>query len=307
MSGAVRGAGPTPAGRLGIFARTFRRATAAEVCAAVGAAGYPLAHWNFAAIGLPTLADGVAPTVFDEVRAAFDAAGLGVPSVSATFNTIDPDLDRRATQTRRAARLIGLAPLLGADVVTLCTGTRDEENMWRAHPDNTAGAAWRDLLATLEPLLVAASDAGVLLGIEPEAGNVVRDAPTAARLLAELGAGAPVGIVFDPANLLDPGTVDQQERILTEAVDLLGPRIVGVQAKDVVDGGYSAAGAGPMDYHLVWRLLDRIDPVPVIVQDAVETDAARVRTDLLRWHANRENVRTQASADPKPNEPFPNT
>ncbi|HWN32930.1 MAG TPA: sugar phosphate isomerase/epimerase [Pseudonocardia sp.] len=279
---------PSPlAGRLGIFARTFRRATAAEVCAAVGAAGYPLAHWNFAAIGLPTLADGVAPPVFAEVRAACDAAGLGIPSVSGTFNTIDPDADRRAALTRQAMRLIGLAPLLGAEVVTLCTGTRDPANMWRAHPDNTTAPAWRDLLATLEPLLAAAADAGVLLGVEPEAGNVVRDAPTAARLLTELGTDAPVGIVFDPANLLDPSTAHRQEDILTEAVDLLGPRIVGVQAKDVVDGGYSAAGAGAMDYDLVFRLLDRIDPVPVIVQDAVETDAARVRADLLRWHAGR--------------------
>jgi sugar phosphate isomerase/epimerase len=281
----VSGAGP--AGRLGVFARTFRRATAAEVCKAIGAAGYPLAHWNFAAIGLPTLADGVERPVFDEVRAACDAAGLRIPSVSATFNTIDPDLDRRATQTRRAVRLIGLAPLLGADVVTLCTGTRDPVDMWRGHPDNTTGSARRDLLTTLEPLLAAAADAGVLLGIEPEPGNVVRDAPAAARLLAELGAGAPVAVVFDPANLLSPGTVHRQEHILTEAVDLLGPRIVGVQAKDVVDGGYSAAGAGAMDYHLVWRLLDRLDPVPVIVQDAAEADAARVRTDLLRWHAER--------------------
>lgn len=278
---------PPLAGRLGIFARTFRRVTAAEVCAAVSAAGYPLAHWNFAAIGLPTLADGVERPAFDEVRATFDTAGLCIPSVSATFNTIDPDLDRRAARTRQAVRLIGLAPLLGADVVTLCAGTRDPENMWRAHPDNTTVSAWRDLRATLEPLLAAASDAGVRLGIEPEAANVVRDAPTAARLLTELGAGAPVGIIFDPANLLDPRTVDRQEHILTEAVDLLGPRIIGVQAKDVVDGGYSAAGAGSMDYHLVCRLLDRIDPVPVIVQDAVETDAARVRADLLRWYADR--------------------
>lgn len=291
MNGSVTGAGAPLAGRLGIFARTFRRATAADVCAEVAAAGYPLAHWNFAAIGLPTLADGVAPPVFAEVRAAFGAAGLGLPSVSATFNTIDPDLDARAELTRRAVRLIGLAPLLGAEVVTLCTGTRDPANMWRAHPDNRSESAWRDLLATLEPLLASAADAGVLLGIEPEAANVVRDAPAAARLLAELGADAPVGIVFDPANLLSPATVDRQEGILTEAVDLLGPRIIGVQAKDVVDGGYSAAGAGAMDYHLVFRLLDRIGPVPVVVQDAVETDAARVRTDLLRWHADRAPAR----------------
>jgi sugar phosphate isomerase/epimerase len=277
--------------RLGIFARTFRRARAEEVAEAVRAAGYSLGHWNFAAIGLPTLAGGVEPPVFDQVRAAFEAARLGVPSVSGTFNAIDPDPGRRTEQTCHAVRLIRLAPLLGARVVTLCTGTRDRENMWRAHPGNTTALAWRDLRATLEPLLAAAAEAQVVLGIEPEAGNVVRDAATAARLLREVGASAPVGVVFDPANLLSPATIGQQERILTEAVDLLGPRIIGVHAKDVVDGGYAAPGAGSMDYQLVFQLLDRIAPVPVIVQDAAEHDAARVRTDLLNWDTGRAPAR----------------
>lgn len=255
--------------RLGIFAKTFRRTTTAEVADEVRRAGYAVAHWNFAAIGLPTLADGIAEETFGDVRAAFDAAGLSIPSVSATYNVIGPDVEQ---QTRKAATLIRRARLLGADVVTLCSGTRDPDDMWRARPDNASAAAWRELRATLDVLLEAAADGGVVLGIEPEPGNVVRDAAAAARLLDELGDGAPVGIVFDPANLLTPATLADQERILTQAVDLLGPRVVGVQAK----------GFGAMDYDLVFRLLERMPPVPLIVQDVTEADADRVRRDLLR-------------------------
>ncbi len=40
-----------------------------------------------------------------------------------------------------------------------------------------------------------------------------------------------------------------------------------------------------MDYKGVFAQLARIDPVPMIVQDAAEDDAARVRLDLLRWFA----------------------
>ena len=268
--------------RLGIFARTFRRSTAAEVAAAVRDAGYALGHWNFAAIGLPTLTDDV--TEFVGVRAAFDGVGITIPSVSATFNLIHPDTDFRAGLIERATRLIGLAGLLGADVVTLCTGTRDPQNMWRDHPDNTRPEAWRDLRAGLDVLLPAAVEANVTLGVEPEVGNVIRDATAAARLLDELGVDAPIGIIFDPANLLSPATIDRQEEILTDAVDQLGPRIIGVQAKDVVESGYSAAGAGSMDFDLLFGLLDGIE-VPVIVQDASEDDAARVRADLIRRHA----------------------
>jgi sugar phosphate isomerase/epimerase len=276
-------AGGDLARRLGIFARTFRRDTPEEVATAVAQAGYALTHWNFAAIGRPTLAARVDEAGFAAVRSAFDAAGVGIPSVSATFNVIHPDLELRTRQTFEAARLIGLAPRLGAGAVTLCSGTRDPGDMWRPHPANQAPDAWADLRRTLEPLLEAAGAAGVRLGIEPEPANVVGDARTAARLLDELGQDAPAGIVLDPANLLSRETISRQSGILAEAVDLLGPRVVGVQLKDVTrTGAATAPGAGVLDYPALFRHLARVPPVPLIVQDTPEPDAARVRLDLLR-------------------------
>jgi sugar phosphate isomerase/epimerase len=270
--------------RLGIFARSFPRETPEEVAAAVARAGYALAHWNFAAVGRATLAGDVGRPDVAAVRRAFERAGVAIPSVSATFNVIHPDPERRAAQTGQAVRLIGLVPELGAEVVTLCSGTRDPDDMWRAHSQNLAEDAWTDLRRTLDTLLAAAGEAGVRLGIEPEPGNVVRDAPTAARLLRELGDDAPVGIVLDPANLLSPETISRQSEILAEAVDLLGPRVVGIQAKDVAAAGTATAGTGLLDYPSLLRQLSRLPPVPLIVQDATEDDAPRVRADLLRWH-----------------------
>ncbi len=263
--------------RLGIFAKTFPRATAGEVAAEVKGTGYAVAHWNFAAIGQPTLAGRLPESAFTEVRTAFDEAGISIPSVSATYNTINPDADLRTAETRQAVGLIRRAHLLGADVVILCTGTRDPYDKWRAHPDNTSAAAWRDLRATLEVLLDAASESGITLAVEPERSNVVRDAATAARLLRELGDGAPMGIVFDMANLLTRETVDQQEKILSEAVELLGPRIASIHAKDF----------DVLDYRLVFRLLRSVPPVPVIVQDVTEAEAAVVREDLMRYEQQR--------------------
>jgi sugar phosphate isomerase/epimerase len=273
------------ASRLGIFARTFRRNTPADVADAVIGAGYALAHWNFAAIGRSTLAADVQDDQFMAVRTAFDSAGLGIPSVSGTFNMIHPDADLRVRQIQLAVRLIGLAPRLGAGVVTLCTGTRDSDNMWRAHPGNADPSAWSDLRRSLDTLLEAAREAGIRLGVEPELANVVRDARTARRLLEEVGLDAPMGIILDPANLLVPDTIEQQDKIIGEAIDLLGGWVIGVQAKDVVASGYSAPGAGLMNYPAMLAQLARLGrPVPVIVQDASEDDAARVRADLVRWY-----------------------
>jgi sugar phosphate isomerase/epimerase len=252
------------ADRLGIFARTFPRDTPDAVAAEVARAGYVLAHWNFVAIGLPTLAEGVDRETFGRVRTAFDARGVAIPSVSATFNIAHPDRERRRRETIEAGSLIARTPTLGATVATLCSGTRDPRDMWHGHPENESAAAWSDMRATLDVLLDAADTAGIRLGIEPEPGNIVRDAPTAARLLDELGAEAPAGIVLDPANLLAGAGSGERERILGEAVDLLGPRVVSVHLK----------GAAPVG-------VDRVTRVPLIVQDVREADAARVREELL--------------------------
>jgi sugar phosphate isomerase/epimerase len=207
--------------------------------------------------------------------------------VSATYNVVHPDKELRRRQTAAAVGLIARVPALGADVVTICTGTRHPDDIWRGHPENAREDAWSELRATLEVLLAAAAAAGVRLGVEPEPGNVVRDARSAARLLDELGPDAPIGIVFDPANLLSPATISEQERILGEAIELLGSCILAVHAKDVVDGGYSAAGTGLLDYPLVFRLLADDASVPVIAQDVCEADARRVHDDLLGWARSR--------------------
>ncbi|MFD2082325.1 Sugar phosphate isomerase/epimerase [Actinopolymorpha cephalotaxi] len=277
---------------LGIFARVFSRPTAAGVAAAVAEHGFTTTQLNLSAFGRPTIPDPPTdPTHPDgpldhaRVRADFAAAGVRVWGVSATYNTIHPDVATRRRRTAAAAAFIPYAAQLGAEVVTLCTGTRDTDDIWRRHPGNDEPAAWHDLRETLDVLLPAAEGAGVRLGVEPEPGNVVTDAGRAGRLLTELGSDAHlVGIVLDPANLLDPATAGDQKRILTAAFDALGDSVVCLHAKDVVTSGYAAAGTGLLDYDLVLALHATLPRrVPVIVQDATEDDVPRVR-DFLRAH-----------------------
>ncbi len=211
---------------------------------------------------------------------------MRVWGVSGTFNAIHPDETTRAQGIAGCRAVIARARSLGAEVVTLCTGTRDADDMWRAHPGNDTAEAWHDLRRTLEALVPAAAAAGVRLGVEPEPGNVVRDARAARRLLDELGGDAEhLAVVLDPANLLTPATLADQTRILGEAFDLLGPATAALHAKDVVESGYAAVGTGGLDYGLVMRLHAGLpEPVPVIAQDLVPEDAARVH-DVLAAHA----------------------
>lgn len=273
---------------LGIFARTFPRSSADEVAAAVAAAGFGLTQLNLSAFGRSALPPPAAHDRLDfgAIRRAFDDRGVRIWGLSASYNMVHPDLAVRGAQTEGAIALIGRAAGLGATAVTLCTGTRDPDNMWRRHPGNDEPQAWRDLRATLDQLLPAAAAARVRLGIEPEPGNVVCDAARARRLLDELhGDAALTGIVLDPANLVTVATAARQADILRAAAGLLGDSVICVHAKDVVASGYAAAGTGLLDYGMVFGLLSGLPAAaPLIIQDAAEADVARVR-DFLRASA----------------------
>ena len=91
-----------------------------------------------------------------------------------------PDAGVRERGGRRLAVLIGAARALGTSVVTLCTGTRDPEDMWRAHPDNAGREAWSDMLASIAHAVAVAEAHDVTLAIEPEHGNVVSSAAAGA-------------------------------------------------------------------------------------------------------------------------------
>ncbi|XVQ09630.1 sugar phosphate isomerase/epimerase family protein [Spirillospora sp. CA-255316] len=251
---------------------------------AVAAAGFSIAQFNFSAIGAPTLAPGVSDDDVTAVGRDFRDTGVGIWGLSATYNTIDPDLAARAERTREAARLIRLSPLLGVTAVTLCSGTRDMADMWAAHPDNQSRAAWADLRATLEVLVEAATEAGVRLGIEPEPANVISTAQRAHRLVNELGADARhLGVVLDPGNLVTQETLSRQRDVFDEAFDLLGDHIIGLQAKDLTAAGPAPLGQGDLDYSVICERVLRLGrPVPVIIQDATSDDAARSGEYLRR-------------------------
>lgn len=273
---------------LGVFARVFPPGPPDRVAAAIRRAGFTVTQLNLSALGRPTLDPTFTADDAAAVRRAFERNGVRIWGVSGTFNAIDPDVGARRRAVTAARRLLDVVPSTGAAVVTLCTGTRNPRNMWGGHPDDATPAAWEDLLETLDALIPHAAAAGVRLGVEPEPGNVVRDAAAAARLLVDLGtASASVGVVLDPANLITLATAPDQRRILGDAFALLGGHVVALHAKDVSPLGSASAGSGVLDYDLVAHLYRGLPrPVPVIAQDLTPEQAPEVYAFLSRhWPA----------------------
>lgn len=245
--------------RLGIFARTFARPSLEGVLDAVAGHGLKETQFNMSVAGLPSMPDEIDPALADRVREAAAGRDVRLAAVSGTFNMAHPDEEVRRDGLRRLGVISGSCGRLGTPVITLCTGTRDRENMWRRHPDNGTPEAWRDLLATMQVALETAEEHGVTLAFEPEINNVVDSAQRGRRLLDEMRSPR-LKVVMDAANLFDAEDparrLDHSEEVLYEAFELLGDDIVIAHAKDVrASGEFVAAGKGDLDYDLYLKHL----------------------------------------------------
>ena len=245
--------------QLGIFAKIFARPTVEEVFAAVARHHLRCIQFNFASAGLPSLPDRIDSGLVKGIFKTTAELRVAIAAVSGTFNMIHPDAKLRRDGLRKLGVIAAACAPLGANLVTLCTGTRDPEDMWRQHPDNDSPEAWHDLTVSMTKALTIADKHDITLGIEPETGNVVSSALHARRLLDEMKSPR-LKIVMDAANLFHPGDLPRMEEILDEAFDMLGGDIVLAHAKELGVGGRAGGlrlGTGVLDWDRYLSLLCR--------------------------------------------------
>lgn len=234
--------------QIGIFAKTFPGSDPDTVFGAVKAAGFSAVQYNWSCSGLASVPETISNDAMADVVRAIETHGLEMVAISGTVNLIHPDLAVRHQGIDNLKTIIRSAPAIRATVVTLCTGSRNAGDQWSDHPDNRSAEAWSDLLAAIEQLLPVAEDAGVKLGVEPELANVINSAEAAMRLIDEFQSDA-ITVVFDPANLFEVSSLDEQQHIIAEALERLAGHIGMAHAKDrTADGGFTTAGQGVLDY-----------------------------------------------------------
>jgi len=186
----------------------------------------------------------------------FAAREIEIAAVDGTYNMAHPDPGRRQRNLEHLLRLIELAPQLGTEIVTVCTGSR-ADIMWRWHQANRSDGAWHDLVEQLQTAAKAAEAGGVVLAFEPEHNNVVDSARRARRLMDEVGSPA-VKVLMDAANIFGAGDLARMRSHLDEAFELVGDDIALAHAKDLDhdgDAGGRAAGKGRLDYRHYLELL----------------------------------------------------
>ena len=258
---------------VGLMVGTIRRETLGETLDAIVEHGVRHLQYSMPA-GVPLA----------EVREAMDSRQITIASLSGTYNMIDPDVEKRHAGLRMLRGVAEQCTPMETSVITICTGSRDPDSMWRAHPDNNTPEAWRDLVESMESALTVAEEFEVTLALEPEVANVVDSAQKARRLLDEMRSPY-LKVCMDGANIFHKGELPKMREILDEAFALLGDDIALAHGKDLDrDGqaGHLAAGTGLLDYDQYIGLLNECGYEGAVVLHGLSEAQVPYCTQFLR-------------------------
>jgi sugar phosphate isomerase/epimerase len=239
---------------LGIFETTFHRPSFGETLDAVAGYGLRAIQIDFASVGLPSLPVSIPAEAIAEIRRETGTREIRIAGILGTWNMIHPDIAERAAGLESLRAIAAACPDLGTRVVTICTGTRDRDSMWRSHPDNDTPEAWDDLLQTLGDALKFAREHDIVLAFEPEPANVINSARKG-RILLDTMRDPHLKVTMDPANVVATSRSRDPLDVLREAFELLGGDIAIAHAKDLdAKGSFCAAGTGIVPWAACLRL-----------------------------------------------------
>ena len=133
-----------------------------------------------------------------------------------------------------------------------------------------------------------AEQMGVVVAIEPVWRHIVYSPGRARRVLDEI-ASPNLQIILDPVNLLDFCNYQDQEAIVEEAIDVLGPDVAMVHLKDFmpVDGKLQAMGCGlgMMKYEAVLKFIKERKPyIHVTLEDTRPENNQQARAHILELY-----------------------
>ena len=216
------------------------------------------------------------------IRGIFSAHGVDVAVLGCYKNLAHPDPEVvRDLQELYIAHL-RMAISLNCSVVGTETGAPNAE--YRYEPNCHTENALQSFLRGLEPVVEAAETLGTLLAIEPVWNHIVWNPRVARRVLDEM-ASPNLRIILDPVNLLSMENYQQRERVIDEALEILGEDVEIVHLKDFrVEGDKLvsvAAGTGMMDYRAIMEYLKKEKPcIQATLENTVPENAVTSRIHL---------------------------
>lgn len=209
----------------------------------------------------PTTDEALTPGLAMYIKNVFARNQVDIAVLGCYLNLANPNPQQLEKIMNRYKAHIRFASWLGCGVVGTETGAPNESYTYV--PQCHGEEALQTFITNLRPIIRYAEQMGVVVAIEPVWKHIVCNPKRARRVLDEI-ASPNLQIILDPVNLLDISNYQDQEAIVEEAIELLGPDVAMVHLKDYmpVEGKLEAMGCGlgRMKYEAVLKFIKERKP-----------------------------------------------
>lgn len=222
------------------------------------------------------------------IRNVFARSQVDIAVLGCYLNLANPEPEQLRKITNRYMAHIRFASWLGCGVVGTETGAPN--TAYKYEPACHEEQALQTFITNLRPVVKYAEQMGVVMAIEPVWNHIVYNPKRARRVLDEI-ASPNLQIILDPVNLLDISNYQEQEAIVQEAIDVLGPDVAVVHLKDYrpMDGKLEAMGCGLgiMKYDAVLQFIKERKPyIHVTLENTLPENNRQVRAHILEMYKN---------------------
>ena len=253
--------------RIGVRAHDFGKRSAHELSFAIKSAGFETVQ-----LALPKGIEGidsyndVTEATLVDVRESFAKNSLKIDVLGCYIDPSLPDEGSRLEQVAFFQKSLGHARVLGAPIVATETTNFDGSEQERE-------IAFSRLKDSVLRMVDTAEKEGVTVGVEMVSWHVMCRPALARRLLDEVKSER-LKIVLDPVNLLTKENFSNQDAIIDEAFDLLGPEVVAMHIKDAgADMSWTNLGAGAVNLKRIFSRITALGRELPLLREEVRMDS----------------------------------
>ncbi|MCI9072350.1 MAG: sugar phosphate isomerase/epimerase [Lachnospiraceae bacterium] len=276
--------------QLGIRLHDTKELPFEERIADVHALGFACGHLALSKVirEFSTADEALTPGLAMYIKNVFARNQVDIAVLGCYLNLANPNQEQLKKAMNRYMAHVRFASWLGCGVVGTETGAPNETYSYV--PECHGEEALRTFIGNLRPIVKYAEQMGVVMAIEPVWRHIVSNPGRARRVLDEI-ASPNLQIILDPVNLLDISNYQDQEAIVEEAIDILGPDVAMVHLKDFmpVEGKLEAmaCGLGRMKYQTVLKFIKERKPwVHVTLENTKPENNRQTRDYILELYRN---------------------
>lgn len=226
------------------------------------------------------------------IRAASKETGLPIGAVNGTWNMTHFDKEIREEGLRRFDGFLQAVAALECPIVSLCSGTRSAEHLWKYDPATDTPEAWEDMLDSMRRAAKLAEHYGITMAIETEAANVIDTPEKARRIMDEVGSPN-LKMILDCANLFHNGEAypENVRPAIDKAMQFFGREVVLAHGKDIrasegID--FCGTGFGIVDFpYMVQSLVNAGYPGDIMLHGIYSEDDMVPCLEFMKKCMNR--------------------